>query len=112
MTTTFRLQARTEHCSLAERLVSSPSRARSHFSWATALTYLLLTLGAVVMIVPFVWMVLTSLKPAPELVEFSFLPKNPTLGNYDSVLTTSDFGRWYFNSMLIAMVSTAQRRLL
>jgi len=70
------------------------------------LAYLLLTLGAVIMLTPFVWMVLTSLKPAPELVRFSFLPQNPTLANYVTVLQTSDFGRWYFNSLLIACFST------
>jgi multiple sugar transport system permease protein len=72
-----------------------------------ALVYLLLSLGAVVMVVPFLWMLLTSLKPASELVQFSFLPKNPTLDNYTTVLTTSDFPRWYLNSLIIATISTA-----
>ena len=31
------------------------------------------------MATPFIWMILTSLKPATELVEFAFLPHNPTL---------------------------------
>jgi hypothetical protein len=52
-------------------------------------------------------MILTSLKPATELVEFAFLPKNPTLANYAEVLSTNNFGRWYFNSILIAVISTA-----
>jgi multiple sugar transport system permease protein len=91
---------------LAERVVASPARAGGRFSWVTAAAYLLLTLGAAVMVVPFIWMVLTSLKPGPELIEFSFLPKNPTLANYQAVLMTSSFGRWYFNSILIAAVST------
>jgi multiple sugar transport system permease protein len=59
------------------------------------------------MVTPFVWMILTSLKPATELVEFAFLPKNPTLANYAEVLSTNNFGRWYFNSILIAVISTA-----
>ncbi|OUC05360.1 sugar ABC transporter permease [Litorilinea aerophila] len=70
------------------------------------MAYVLLSLGAAVMIVPFLWMLLTSLKPATELVQFSFLPKQPTLENYRLVLTTSSFGRWYFNSLLIATIST------
>lgn len=90
----------------SEQVVARPTRPRRRLSWTTALIYLLLTLGAVTMIVPFLWMVLTSLKPGPELLEFSFLPKNPTLDNYRLVLTTSDFGRWYFNSLLIAVIST------
>lgn len=91
---------------VAERLVSKPARASSGFTWGMLLTYLLLGVGAVVMATPFVWMILTSLKPATELVEFAFLPRNPTLANYAAVLGANDFGRWYFNSLLIAVIST------
>ncbi len=91
----------------AERLVSKPQRAAARFSWGLLLTYLLLSAGAVIMATPFVWMILTSLKPATELVEFAFLPRNPTLANYVEVLGANDFGRWYFNSLLIAVISTA-----
>lgn len=91
---------------LAERLVRPAVRGRSGFSAWLALAYLVLSLWAVFMLIPFAWMLLTSLKPAPELVEFSFLPQNPTLNNYVKVLQTSDFGRWYFNSILVACFST------
>lgn len=96
---------------LAERVaggsVAESFRPRRRFSLSLLLVYVLLTLGAVVMVVPFIWMVLTSLKPATELLEFRFLPKQPTLANYVSVLTTSSFGRWYINSLIIATISTA-----
>jgi len=92
---------------VADRLVAKPVRSPARFSWGMLLTYLLLCLGAVIMATPFVWMILTSLKPATELVEFSFLPRNPTLANYAAVLGANDFGRWYFNSLLIAVISTA-----
>jgi len=92
---------------LAERVVSAPAQARRPLSILLLVSYALLTLGAVVMVVPFIWMVLTSLKPPTELVEFRFLPKQPTLNNYVSVLTTSSFGRWYLNSLIIATISTA-----
>ncbi|MBE2237031.1 MAG: carbohydrate ABC transporter permease [Caldilineaceae bacterium] len=91
---------------LSEQVVTAPSHRRARVSWLTALVYLLLSLGAVVMIVPFVWMVLTSFKPGTELIDFAFLPKNPTLENYRLVLTTSSFGRWYLNSLFVATVST------
>lgn len=92
---------------ISEELVagSRPTRHRQ-FSWLTLLAYVLLSLGAVVMIVPFLWMIFTSLKPAPELLEFSFLPKDPTLANYERVLRTSSFARWYLNSILIAAFTT------
>ena len=91
---------------LAEQVVSTPG-GRRKVTVGLFFVYLLLSLGAVVMVLPFIWMLLTSLKPAPELVVFSFLPVNPTLDNYREVLGTSDFGRWYFNSLLIAIISTA-----
>ena len=48
----------------AERLVSKPPRTRIRFTWEMLFTYLLLSAGTVVMVTPFVWMILTSLKPA------------------------------------------------
>ncbi len=91
---------------IAEQLVDgSPSQYRKVTGW-TMLSYLFLSLGAIIMIVPFFWMLLTSIKPAPELVKFAFLPKNPTLSNYITVLQTSDFTRWYLNSLIIATLTT------
>ncbi len=91
---------------VAERLVSAAPRRRQGWSWSAAVAYLLLSIGAVAMIVPFLWMIFTSLKPAPELLQYAFLPQNPTLENYVKVLNTSDFERWYLNSILIAAFTT------
>lgn len=90
----------------AERLVGRSQRRPQRLSWGLLFTYLLLSVGALIMATPFVWMILTSLKPATELVEFAFLPRNPTLANYAAVLGENDFGRWYANSLLIAAIST------
>lgn len=91
---------------VADQLVGTPMQRRRRFSGWLAISYIMLSLGAVVMVVPFLWMLLTSLKPAPELVGFSFLPQNPTLNNYVDVLRTSAFGRWYLNSIIVACFST------
>lgn len=89
---------------VANRLVAPPRRRP--FSWISLPIYMLLTLGAIVMVTPFFWMLLTSLKPAQELLRFSFLPQNPSLENYDLVLRTSSFPRWYINSVAVATFST------
>lgn len=89
---------------VANRLVAPPRRRP--FSWISLPIYVLLTLGAIVMVTPFFWMLLTSLKPAQELLRFSFLPQNPSLENYDLVLRTSSFPRWYINSVAVATFST------
>ncbi len=92
-------------------LSRKPGAASSAMAWRVqgvqGLIYLLLTAGALVMITPFLWMLITSFKPAPELVEFAWLPQSPTLDNYQRVLATSNFGRWYFNSVVVALFSTA-----
>ena len=86
----------------------SPARGRGsrRFGWPLLLAYLLLTIGGICMVTPFVWMILTSVKPPPELVNFSFFPENPTLQNYSNVLNTSSFERWYLNSIIVATIST------
>ena len=70
-------------------------------------TYLLLSAGAVVMVIPFVWMILTSLKPATELVQFSFLPQNPTLANYADVARDDYFHVIFARTFGMAILVTA-----
>jgi len=70
-------------------------------------TYLLLLLGAVVMVVPFFWMVATSLKPGSEILQYTFWPQEPTLGNYETVVFNTRFPTWYLNSIIVAIISTS-----
>jgi len=70
------------------------------------LTLFLLALGGVVMVLPFLWMVLTSLKPFPEIFELHFLPREPTLENYEEILFRTGFLRWFVNSLLVAAITT------
>lgn len=67
----------------------------------------LLGLGSLVMLLPFLWMLLTSLKPFPELFALRFLPQEPTLDNYRQVLEQTGFPRWFLNSLLVASATTA-----
>ena len=69
---------------------------------------LVLSLGAVVILVPFAWMVLSSFKPNVELVQLppSFFPEEPTFANYVRVWTEIAFGRYMWNSLWLATVRT------
>ena len=67
----------------------------------------LLFLGGVLMVVPFVYMLATSLKHNVEVYELSLLPRAPTLDNYRRLLGASGFPRWFANSFAIATVTTA-----
>lgn len=74
--------------------------------WAI-LAYVLLALGAVAMVFPFVWMLLSSFKDAREVLSPGFWPSEFTLANYVEVLTRTDFPRWFFNSLFVAVLNTA-----
>ena len=91
---------------IAEHFVPAQRGGKRRFGWGLLIAYLLLAIGGVCMVTPFFWMILTSVKPAPELVNFSFFPENPTLQNYLNVLNTSSFERWYLNSIIVAAIST------
>lgn len=72
-----------------------------------AITYVLLLLGGVLMVFPFIWMVLTSFKTGGDIYSFSFIPKPFAWDNYVKVLDRTDFPLWFFNSLAIGLVTTA-----
>ena len=69
------------------------------------LVYVFLTAGAVLMIFPFVWMLLTSFKSAGESVQIppTILPENWLVSNYEEALTSLPFIRLYFNTKLLIL---------
>jgi len=59
---------------------------------------------------PFYWMAITSVKPNAELYNTKMMPllvRNPTLKHYVDLLTETSFLVWTWNTMLVAVVSTA-----
>ena len=66
----------------------------------------LLLLGGVLMVMPLVYMLSTSLKSNAEVYELSLLPRAPTLVNYRRLASASGFPRWFLNSLVIATVTT------
>lgn len=72
------------------------------------LVYLLLALGGVVMVVPFLWMVSTALKEHVYVIEDppSLLPKAPTLANFSEAWTSNNFQLYFTNSLTVAISTT------
>ncbi len=70
--------------------------------------YLLLTLGLLLTVLPFVWMVSGSLKTQQELVQASpsLLPENPTTANYERFWERLNLPRYFWNSTFIAGMIT------
>lgn len=62
-----------------------------------------LTLGAVLMIFPFIWMLLTSFKSPAESVQIppTILPARWLSENYTKALTSLPFVKLYLNTMLL-----------
>lgn len=77
---------------------------------AKALTYLALSVWAVVVLFPFYWMVLTSLKSYgaynSEHVP-AFFTLSPTLENYQQAFTAVPLGGYLLNTLIFAVITTA-----
>ena len=65
---------------------------------------LLIALSAMFLI-PFAWLVLTSLKPTNELFAGSLLPTRFTLENYQDVLANSPVARWFANTLFVSVLA-------
>ncbi len=64
----------------------------------------------VVLLFPFYWMLITALKPDPEMYDLRLNPlwvRTPTLEHIRQLLWATTYPRWLANTMLIAVVSTA-----
>lgn len=71
--------------------------------WGHALTYLALTLGAVAMMVPFVWMASTSLKEKSQLLVYPpvWIPDPICWENYAKAVKAFPFLQYLFNNIKI-----------
>ncbi len=69
---------------------------------ATSGLHLLLAVVSFTMALPFVWLLLTSLKPLAEVGLDDWLPTTFEWGNYREVFEVIPFGRFYWNSIFIA----------
>lgn len=68
----------------------------------------LLIVGALTMIIPFIWMISSSLKLDKDIFEFPirWIPENPQWKNYSEVWKRVPFAQFYFNTIKIAVSVT------
>ncbi|MDJ0334066.1 carbohydrate ABC transporter permease [Salinibacterium sp. G-O1] len=71
------------------------------------LFYLVLSIAAFAMVVPFLWMVLTSLKSPAEVNSFSWLPTELHWENYGDAMSAAPFLDYFRNSFILAVGQTA-----
>jgi ABC-type glycerol-3-phosphate transport system permease component len=76
--------------------------------------YAVLIVGAVIMVIPFVYMVSTSFKAQAFVLTLppQFIPDPATTANYTQALTTQNFALYFANSLAVTLVSTAGSILL
>jgi multiple sugar transport system permease protein len=74
---------------------------------AGAVSYIVLSLGLIVTLLPFVWTLLGAFKPEAELVAnlSGWLPQNPTVANFAELFSSMDFLRAAFNSVVVVVVT-------
>lgn len=84
--------------------------AKTRKKITNTLIYLLLFIWAVVVLFPFYWMILTSVKSYSSYnSEYipSFFTLSPTLQNYIDAFTTVPLGRYLLNTLVFTLITTA-----
>lgn len=76
----------------------------------STVTYILLSIWAVIVLFPFYWMLLTSIKSYSSY-NSEYIPKfyatNPTLANYMDAFTAVPLGKYFANSIIFTLITTA-----
>jgi multiple sugar transport system permease protein len=88
------------------QLVASARKSQKRRRSAQIILALILLIGGLGMIFPFIWMVVSSLKRAQDIYTLSLIPPSPTLENYQEVLQNTSYVRWFVNSILVASITT------
>lgn len=93
----------------------APSRVRSglYIPWVRIATYVILTIGAVAMVFPFVWMTLSAFKQPNEIITYppTLFPANPSLDLLKRIWTEIDFQRYFANSLFVTSIVTSVQLL-
>jgi multiple sugar transport system permease protein len=72
--------------------------------WSRVALHVVLIIGAIIMVMPFVAMVSTSLKTRTEVLQFppTLIPSTLVFSNYVTAFTSLPFDRFYVNSLIVA----------
>ncbi|MDT2745259.1 carbohydrate ABC transporter permease [Enterococcus asini] len=66
-----------------------------------------LAIGAIVWMIPFIWMILSSLKTDAEIMAFppKFLPAEASLANFKELFSAFDFATYLRNTLIVVLFS-------
>jgi multiple sugar transport system permease protein len=90
-----------------------PPAVRARRITVATLQYLLLSIGAVTMLVPFLWMISTSLKADNLLFQVppEWIPEPVMWSNYPLTWSRMPFARLYLNTVFVTVMVTAGRTI-
>jgi multiple sugar transport system permease protein len=79
-----------------------------------AVRYILLTIGAIAMVLPFAYMLSTSFKGQQYVLTTppQWIPHPATVSNYTAAWNSDHFPRYFLNSLVVAIVTTVVSLLL
>ncbi len=78
-----------------------------HFSFGRIFLYAVLIIGGVLAIIPFFWMISTSLMTLGETINKQWLPAAPQWGNYVEAWNEAQFSKYFMNSVIITFTTLA-----
>jgi multiple sugar transport system permease protein len=75
---------------------------------SSGLKYLFLAVGSAVMLLPFIWMILSSLMSSQEIIArpLTWFPADPGFGAYHGLRDAIPLGRMYLNSVIVTTLTT------
>ena len=84
------------------------------FDWRKLLIVTVLSIGALLMVLPYYWMVISSLKPPEELYTYPprFYVLHPTVAPYTELFTLLPMARSLLNSVFVASTVTLSNMFL
>ena len=84
---------------------TKPSPARFHFTAGTLIAFLLLVGISILFIVPFMWMVSTSLKEPYDLAGMNWIPSRLAFENYRDAFSFGLWPQWTSNTVIITLLA-------
>jgi ABC-type glycerol-3-phosphate transport system permease component len=80
---------------------------KRQIDYGRVLIYVTLTLGAVIAVIPFLWMISGSLMNLTEATGRAVLPSTPQWGNYAEAWTEANFREYFVNSVIVAAITVS-----
>ena len=93
----------------AERASAAPSAARRRTLVLRVITYILLTFWGIMVLFPFYWMILSSIKSYASYMGEripKFIATDPTFDNYVNAFTQVPLAKYFLNTLIFTVITT------